>query len=81
MTSLDIIHALSVLTPSAEWVLQGDDLSGLTWLDNVQARPTDDEIVAAIAAYVPPPDPMITLQNQITTLQSQIATLLAAQGK
>ena len=77
MNNKDIANALVVLCPGAQWSLSGDDLSGLTWLDTIQTRPTDEAIKAAIAAYVPP----LSLQDQIAALQSQVAALLAAQGK
>jgi len=77
MNNQDIAKALQTLRLGAQWVLHGDSLTGLEWLDTVQTRPTDDEITAAIAAYVPPP----SLQDQIAALQAQIAVLIAAQGK
>jgi hypothetical protein len=73
MTTIDISNALQTLTPGAQWVLHGSTLDGLTWLDTVQVQPTNDEIMAAIAAYVPPP----SLEQQIATLQAQVATLLS----
>ncbi len=69
--------ALEVLRPGAQWVFYGEDLSTLEWLDQKQTRPTDDEIRAAMAAYIPPP----TLDEQLATLQAQVAALLAAQNK
>jgi hypothetical protein len=76
MNNNDIANALMTLRPGAQWVLQGNDLSGLQWLDTTQTRPTDAEITAAIAAYVPPP----SLQDQIVALQAQVAALIAAQS-
>lgn len=76
MNSKEISNALAVLTPGATWNLRGDDLSGLEWLDINQVRPTDEAIIATIAAYVPPP----TMQEQIATLQAQVAALLAVSG-
>ena len=32
----DITHALQSLKPGAQWVLRGDDYSGLEWLDSKQ---------------------------------------------
>ena len=37
-------QALQSLKPGAEWVLDGDDYSGLTWLDSSQTKPTETEI-------------------------------------
>ena len=45
-----IPQALDKLTPGAQWVLNGDDYSGLTWLEgNNQNQPTEDAINAKIA--------------------------------
>ena len=30
----DITHALQSLKPGAQWTLNGDDISGLEWLDS-----------------------------------------------
>ena len=40
----DIPAALQALKPGAEWVLRGDQLSGLEWLDKKQTFPTETEI-------------------------------------
>ena len=39
-----IIDALIVLKPKAEWSLDGEDYSGLTWLDKNQTKPTEQEL-------------------------------------
>ena len=43
-----IIDALIVLKPKAEWSLDGEDYSGLTWLDKNQTKPTEEEINAKV---------------------------------
>lgn len=43
-----ITDALLSLASGAEWVLNGDDLSGLEWLDGAIARPTDLAILQEI---------------------------------
>ena len=45
----NIPEALRVLKPGAEWVLRGDDYSGLEWLDGSQTKPTEIEINNKIA--------------------------------
>ena len=45
----DIPAALQALKPGAEWVLRGDDWSGLEWLDKKQAAPTEKEVTDKIA--------------------------------
>ena len=43
----NIPTALQVLKPGAEWVLTGEDYSGLEWLDSGQ-QPTEQEVKAKI---------------------------------
>ena len=45
----DIPTVLQNLKPGAEWVLRGEDYSGLEWLDKVQTKPTEDELNAKIS--------------------------------
>ena len=40
-------QALQSLKPGAEWVLDGDDYSGLEWMDSGQ-QPTEQEVKAKI---------------------------------
>ena len=41
--------ALTALKPGAEWVLRGDNWSGLEWLDKKQTVPTEKEVTDKIA--------------------------------
>ena len=45
----DITHALPLLRPGANWILRGDDYSGLEWLDSSQTKPTETEIYSKIS--------------------------------
>ena len=45
----DITHALTLLKPGAQWTLNGDDISGLNWLDSEQTQPTETEIYSKIS--------------------------------
>ena len=45
----DIPAALQALKPGAEWVLRGDDWSGLEWMDKKQSIPTEKEVNDKIA--------------------------------
>ena len=45
----DITSALIALKPGAQWTLRGDDISGLTWLDSSQTKPTETEINSKIS--------------------------------
>ena len=40
----DIGSALQALKPGAEWVLRGNEYSGLEWLDSGQTQPTETEV-------------------------------------
>ena len=44
-----IVDALHSLKPEAQWTLNGDDISGLEWLDSKQTRPTETEINSKIS--------------------------------
>ena len=45
----DIPAALQSLKPEAEWILRGEDYSGLEWLDSSQTKPTETEINSKIS--------------------------------
>lgn len=45
----DITTALVALRPKAQWTLNGDEYSGLNWLDETQTKPTEEEVNAEIA--------------------------------
>jgi hypothetical protein len=50
MTQNDrICTALNTLRPGSQYAITGNDLAALQWLDTVQIRPTDEEILAQIA--------------------------------
>ena len=44
----DIPAALQSLKPGAQWVLRGEDYSGLEWLDSGQTKPTETEVTNKI---------------------------------
>ena len=48
----DITHALQSLKPGATWSLNGDDYSGLTWLDSKQTQPTETEVYSKIKVLI-----------------------------
>ena len=45
----DIASVLQSLKPGAEWVLTGEDYSGLNWLDSSQTKPTETEVNSKIS--------------------------------
>ena len=46
----DLASALQSLKPGAEWVLRGNEYSGLEWLDSGQTKPTETEVTNKITA-------------------------------
>ena len=46
----DVTHALQELKPGAQWLVRGNDYSGLEWLDSGQTQPTETEVTNKIAA-------------------------------
>lgn len=65
---MNITTVLKELRPGAAWVLQGNELSGLQWLDTIQTRPTDLEITTAIAEYVAP----VSLETRVAALEQKV---------
>ena len=45
----EITHALQSLKSGAQWVLRGNDYSGLEWLDSSQTKPTETEVNSKIS--------------------------------
>ena len=45
----EITAALQALKPGSEWVLRGNDYSGLEWLDSSQTKPTETEVNSKIS--------------------------------
>lgn len=41
---MDIVNAIVSLRPNAQWNLNGDEYSGLEWLDQNQTKPTEEEL-------------------------------------
>lgn len=66
--NLKISEALATLRPQAQWVLRGDDYSGLEWLDENQMRPDWEEVLAEINNPTPKPQPSIEEKLQFVGL-------------
>ena len=45
-----IAEAIAVLKPEAQWSLNGNDYSGLNWLDSKQTQPTETEVNSKISS-------------------------------
>ena len=44
-----LVEALLSLKPNCQWTIQGEEVSGLTWLDENSEKPSDGELHAKIA--------------------------------
>ena len=44
-----LVEALLSLKPNCQWTIQGEEVSGLTWLDENSEKPSDEELHAKIA--------------------------------
>ena len=45
----DLTSALQILKPEAQWTLYGSEYSGLEWFDEIQTKPTEEELNAKVA--------------------------------
>ncbi len=44
MTYIEFSEKLQEIRPGAIWALTGNEYTGLVWLDNVQPKPTREEL-------------------------------------
>ena len=44
-----IVGALKALRPNAQWTLGGDSYANLQWLDEIQTKPSEEEVTVKIA--------------------------------
>lgn len=54
--TIGIVDALQAIRPGAEWVLRNKTYDTLEWLDQVQTKPTEEEVndeIAALEAQAP----------------------------
>ena len=74
---MKIAQALTLLRPSATWEMVGDqsDLANLVWLDAVQLRPTDAEILIKTAEEIPSLTPIEKL-TEFLAANPDVMTLL-----
>lgn len=49
---ITVQNAIKSLRPNAQWSLVGNDYFGLDWLDQVQSKPTEQEVNDEIARLV-----------------------------
>lgn len=44
-----ITDALNTLVPGSEWIVRGNEYSGIEWLDTEQTKPTEEQIATELA--------------------------------
>lgn len=66
----NIASALVALRPGSPWTLNGDEYSGITWLDDKTTQPTEEEVNAEIARQ--------EQQAPLNACKDQAKTLIAA---
>ena len=58
-----IVSALKVLRPNAQWTLAGDSYANLQWLDEIQTKPTEEEVNLKVAE-LEKEEPFILLRKE-----------------
>ena len=76
MKHSEIIRAINVLAPEAEWTLSGDDFADVIWLDETELKPTLEQVKAEIAN--PTPKPELTISEKLAIVGLSIEELKAA---
>ena len=68
--TIGIPDALQVIRPNAQWVLDGNDYDGLEWLDQVQQKPSENEVQDTIT--------MLVLEAPLKACKAKAKELIAA---
>jgi hypothetical protein len=76
MTHNEIIRAVNVLAPKAEWNLSGDNFADIVWLDESQTKPTLAQVQAEIRNPTPKLEP--TVAEKLALVGLTIEDLKAA---
>ena len=77
MTHNEITKALKDLVPNAQFILTGEDYENIQWLDE-RAKPTVEEITAAIATPLPESEP--TVAEKLASVGLSLEELRTALG-
>lgn len=78
MNHKDIVKALKQIRVDAEWTLRGNSYEDLEWLDLIQEKPTQAEIEAAIANFLPEPE--LTITEKLASVGISLDELKSALG-
>tara|TARA_R100000353_G_scaffold172525_2_gene137808 strand:+ start:1241 stop:1615 length:375 start_codon:yes stop_codon:yes gene_type:complete len=65
-----LMHAIESLAPNSEYVIFGDEYSGIEWRDTVNTKPTEEQVTAKIAE-IKAAEPMTLLRDERNILLAQ----------
>ena len=64
------MYAIESLAPNSDYVIFGDEDSGIEWRDTVNTKPTEEQVTAKIAE-IKAEEPMILLRDERNILLAQ----------
>ena len=64
------MHAIESLAPNSDYVIFGDEYSGIEWRDTVNTKPTEEQVTAKIAE-IKAAEPMTLLRDERNILLAQ----------
>ena len=65
-----LMHAIESLAPNSDYVIFGDEYSGIEWRDTVNTKPTEEQVTAKIAE-IKAAEPMTLLRDERNILLAQ----------
>ena len=64
------MYAIESLAPNSDYVIFGDEYSGIEWRDTVNTKPTEEQVTAKIAE-IKAAEPMTLLRDERNILLAQ----------
>ena len=65
-----LMYAIESLAPNSDYVIFGDEYSGIEWRDTVNTKPTEEQVTAKIAE-IKAAEPMTLLRDERNILLAQ----------
>ena len=65
-----LMYAIDSLAPNSDYVIFGDEYSGIEWIDTVNTKPTEEQVNAKIAE-IKASEPMTLLRDERNILLAQ----------
>ena len=65
-----LMYAIESLAPNSDYVIFGDEYSGIEWRDTVNTKPTEKQVIAKIAE-IKAAEPMTLLRDERNILLAQ----------